>query len=232
MQGRVATLRSIMPRTVSKTSVPGRSTPAETPKQGALGVLGRKGRCRGGPAGDGTEFATHPVMELSSERTSGEWNHVKKLLGDLKTGMLITRDYRNGIHARPMMIAEVDDDVRISFITSVAGEKIEEVLRDPQVGVTLQRPGAFVAISGRAEVVLDAAEKQRVWSRLGQQWFHGPSDPRAGLISVRPERVEYWDKRGLRWFESALQALVGRALGQDQQLRLNPGGHGYSRLRA
>lgn len=157
-----------------------------------------------------------------------ELRRVRELLREFRSGMFVTRDYEGAVHSRPMLIAEVDDEARLSFLTQLQADKVEEVMREPQVGITLQSPGAFVAISGTARVILDVEEKRRIWCKATELWFEGPEDPFAGVIQVVPERLEYWDNRGMNNLKLAVQALLARA--QGKRLRLDSSQHGYVRL--
>lgn len=163
-------------------------------------------------------FAWHLGCTLAyMENQSKELKKACELLQDFRTGMLVTRDDQGGMHARPMMVAEVDAHLNISFITRLESEKVSELLRAPQVGVTLQHGGAFVAVAGLAKVIVDPAEKERVWSRANNIWFEGPDDPSAALISIVPQSIEYWDNRGLSSLKFVFQALVAKARGDDPE---------------
>lgn len=129
--------------------------------------------------------------------TDTEFEKCKELLGNFKTGMLITHSIEGGFHSRPMMLAEVDDSLAISFITSLESPKVEEILRDPSVGITLQGGSAFLAVQGNAKVITAMDERRRVFELTDEIWFEGPEDPDAAVIRVVPDQLEYWDRRGI-----------------------------------
>lgn len=136
-----------------------------------------------------------------------------ELLRSFRTGMLITSDNMDELHMRPMMVAQIDEDHQISFVTSLESSKVEEVRRRHQVSLTFQSSGAFLALKGYATVVTDNKEKARVWKLGSELWFDGPEDPNAALIQVQPESIEYWDQRGLNAFRFAFEAVRAAASG-------------------
>lgn len=151
-----------------------------------------------------------------------------ELLRDFSTGMLITHDAGGSFHGRPMMIAEVDEGGTISFITAREGEKVDEVVNNPEVGITLQGRASFVAVRGRAQVVSNVEEKRRVWSKMNELWFDSPDDPRAVLIQVSPKSIEYWDQRGLNALRFAFSAVQAAARGEAPQV--TPRQHGDAKF--
>lgn len=139
---------------------------------------------------------------------------VRDLLNKFDEGMLTTLNPHGELHSRPMMIARVDSDGVMSFVTALQSAKVDEVLRHPQVGLTLQSRGAFMSIAGMASIVVDIEEKKRVWSQLNEVWFEDPADPEAALIQLRPHLVEYWDNRGVNGLRFAFEAFRAAAKGE------------------
>lgn len=135
----------------------------------------------------------------------------KELLSSFRSGMLVTSAMDERPHARPMMIAEVDKDGMLSFVTALSSLKVDEIRRRPSVVLTMQSENAFVSAVGDAVIVTDAEEKRRVWAIAAGLWFQGPDDPEAALIQLQPETVEYWDQRGfnsLRFMFEAVRAVA------------------------
>jgi general stress protein 26 len=141
-----------------------------------------------------------------------------KLIRDFQTGMLITFGLEeDGPHARPMRIAGVDDDLMMTFVTSLDSPKVDEIRRRSAVGLTLQSKTAFVAINGYAVVVTDEEEKREHWQRVANLWFQSPDDPDAALVQVQPEIIEYWDQSGLNSLRIAFEAVKAAATGDEPQ---------------
>lgn len=88
----------------------------------------------------------------------------KELLSSFRSGMLVTSAMDDRPHARPMMIAEIDDDGMISFVTALSSLKVDEIRRRPSVVLTMQSDNAFVSAIGDASVITDPEEKRRVWA--------------------------------------------------------------------
>lgn len=81
--------------------------------------------------------------------------------------------------------------------TGPGSPKFKQMSKDPRVDVQFQvSPPDFTHIlcRGNAQIITDAAEKERVWSvfdyDLAQFWPGGPTDPNYALIGIRPVRVE------------------------------------------
>ena len=135
------------------------------------------------------------------------------LLDRFDTGMLCTRQSDGTIRARPMALAQVEDNGDLWFVTGIASGKVEEVLNDPHVLVTFQGRKRFVSLSERAEIVGDEERIEELWRDEWRAWFpQGKDDPRLALLHVRATEAEYWDEtRGARHaLEAAKAALSGK----------------------
>ena len=128
------------------------------------------------------------------------------LLSLFDTAMLVTRTEGGAMRARPLSIAESNDDGAMYFSTAIDSPKIEELAADSRVNVALQSGSRFVSITGRARVVKDRALIERLWSEAWRVWFPGgKDDPTLCLIAVEPEEAEYWDRSGARGIKSLFQ---------------------------
>lgn len=153
----------------------------------------------------------------------------KELLAGFSSGMLVTMAEDGLPHARPMSIVEVDESGRVSFVTALSSPKVEEILHRPAVVLTMQSDNAFVSASGDASIVTDVDEKERVWSLSAAIWFKGPDDPEAAVIQLKPDMVEYWDRRGLNSVRFLLEAV--RAVATGEAPREDSRGHARVRIR-
>lgn len=132
--------------------------------------------------------------------------HLKDMLKEFNTAMLVTRTDDGGLRSRPMAIAEARVDGVIYFSTAIDSPKIEELASDSRVNVALQSGSRFVSITGRARVVRDRALIERLWSEAWRVWFPGgKDDPTLCLIAVEPEEAEYWDRSGAKGIKSFFQ---------------------------
>lgn len=149
-------------------------------------------------------------------------NTVKEFLSiceDFDNAMLVTHGTEGDLVARPMVIANLDADGDLWFATDSGSMKVDEILAQPQVCVTLAGDGNFAAISGRAEVVTDRERIKSLWNESWKVWFpDGPTDPRIALIHVHAEMGEYWSNSGanrLKYLFEAAKSYVTGARGVD-----------------
>lgn len=161
-------------------------------------------------------------MNESSHRPR---EHVRSLLADFETAMLVTRAPSGELRSRPMIIADLEGDAELWFLTSIASGKIDEIAEESQVNVALSGPQAFVSISGVASVVGDPHLREKLWNESYRVWFpEGKDDPELTLIRVVPGTAEYWDLRGKRGLRQAWEAA--RALVRREKPAPAPGTHG------
>lgn len=139
------------------------------------------------------------------------------LIEEFDTAMLITHALDGRLRARPMAIAEHEPGGLLVFATRPEDEKLEEILRDPRVAVTLQGDGRYLSITGRARIDTDLTRAAEAWSPAMKLWFpEGAGDPDLTLILVAPETGEYWDRSGLLRLQFLWEA--GKALVRGEQL--------------
>jgi len=119
------------------------------------------------------------------------------LLSRFETAMLVTRTADGGMRARPLSIAESQDDGAMYFTTAVDSPKVEELEMDPHVNVVMQDGRHFVSLSGAATVVRDRGVIERLWRPSWKVWFPlGKDDPSLCLLRVDPTDAAYWDLTG------------------------------------
>ena len=112
--------------------------------------------------------------------------HLREVVSDFDTAMLVTRTATGDVRARPLALASPEtgadmlEDGVLYFPTSLSSPKIEEIAADPRVAVTMQDKRRFVSISGTARILSDRALVDRLWSEAWKVWFpKGKDDPRA-----------------------------------------------------
>lgn len=133
--------------------------------------------------------------------------------------MLITRSADNKLSARPMVIAQLEDDGDLWFATDVDSGKVEDLTADPQVAVTMSGGGSYVSISGQARVVRDREKIDQLWNESWRLWFpEGKSDPRLALINVTASQGEYWSHSGIERFQFLFDAAKAYATGQRPKM--------------
>jgi general stress protein 26 len=133
------------------------------------------------------ETTTHPNANIQK---------LGELVKSMKFAMLTTRDAEGHLRSRPMAVQQQEFHGDLWFFTSIKAPKVEEVLRDGRVNVSLANPDdqQYVSISGKAEIVRDHAKIAELWSPVYKAWFpKGLQDPDLALMRIHAEQAEYWD---------------------------------------
>lgn len=154
----------------------------------------------------------------------------EELVRDIKFAMLTTLDPKGGLRARPMAVLKSKFDGDLWFFTEDDSPKVDEVLEDRHVGLTLANPpDKFVSITGKASLVRDAKRQEELWTPFAKAWFpRGPHDPHLALLRVRVEAIEYWDipaSKMVRLFSLAKASMTGKRpenLGDHRHIDLTP----------
>jgi general stress protein 26 len=119
-----------------------------------------------------------------------------ELLGDMPIAMLTTLG-PSGPRSVPMARQEVEPDAELWFITARDTDHVRAIQQEPHVVLTFSSRDAWVAATGRAEVVDDDAKLAELWNTFAEAWLPGgPEDPQAVLLRVDVEQAEYWDTPG------------------------------------
>ena len=134
----------------------------------------------------------------TAQSTKADAEHFLQLCRAFDTAMFTTHARKGALHARPMILAEVDDAGHAWLMTDVRAEKVEELNEDARVSLTMQSDNRFATLAGKAEVVRDQAHVQRLWNAAWQVWFpEGPTDENIVLLKVKAQQGEYWDNAGI-----------------------------------
>lgn len=143
------------------------------------------------------------------------------LLTRFDTGMLITHTGSMGLHARPMAVAQVEDNCDLWFLTGLDSPKIDEIRYNDNVLVTFQnKRDEFITLSGRAELVRNADKIDELWHESFKVWFpQGQTDPNLVLLHVRTEQGEFWDNTGANKLSYMLESLRAYASGDTPNIQ-------------
>jgi len=160
--------------------------------------------------------------------------HLVSMLRDFSEATLVTRSRSGSLHGRPMSIAQVDDNVTIWFITSVASAKVDEVADDARATVILQSASRFACINGNAELVFDRQTIKTLWRDAYRVWLDGESNPDVVLVRFNAFDAEYWDKSGVPSLRHTLRAarayVTGHKLDEKPELQSDPESHAKLKL--
>lgn len=156
-------------------------------------------------------------MTSTSSQRSPENEDVKRLrelLEGFEVGMLITLG-EDELHARPMAVAEVTPDGRISFATARHTRKAADIEGDQRVAVTFQGKDRYVFLLGTADLRQDRARIDQLWRDSWRAWFpNGRDDPELVILEVFPAEAEAWDLSGLRGARHLFETARARATGE------------------
>ena len=149
-------------------------------------------------------------------------SHLVSLLRDFGAATLITRQRGGSLHGRPMAIAQVDDNVTLWFVTSIASAKVEEIAEDSRAMVTFQSPSRCVCLNGNAELVFDPRQIKALWKEEYRVWYQSETDPDLVLVRFHPFDAEYWDNHGWQkvktLYRTAKSFVTGKGETREVQL--------------
>lgn len=144
------------------------------------------------------------VAEPSSSASDPHVDHVSGLdalplvtraLSQFEPAVLMTSDGLGAIHAAP----RPDDDtprLRTLWFLADARTLLDwESHRRQVVTLTFQSPDerVYLTLSGRAEIVTDAAITARMWRPAFKRWFPGgPGDPRLLLVQFAAYDADFY----------------------------------------
>jgi general stress protein 26 len=152
-----------------------------------------------------------------------ETGHVWEMIKDNHAGLLITHD-RDGMDARPMATTVRREEGAIYILANKQEDSDRQIQFDRDVVLSFQNGASFVVVYGGAEVSDDRQKIRDLWNAFDKAWWDRPDDPRIRLITVRPDRAEYWESPGK--LVSYADMLVSAATGK----RPGAGEHGQVRL--
>lgn len=139
--------------------------------------------------------------------TDQPFEHFVELLDSFDDAMLVTQAEDGRLRARPMRIAERQDDCALVFVTSWESGKVDEIREESQVNVNLQGGGKYLSLSGTAVLNRDKQKIAELWNKTWEVWFpEGKDDPEITLIRVVPAEGEYWDMSDVQGLKFLIQA--------------------------
>ena len=127
---------------------------------------------------------------------------LSKKMQDIDFSMLFTRAENGAMAGRPMSNnGEVEYDGDSYFFALDSTTAVQDIKRDPVVALSLAgskgllgKPGLFIAVEGKAELIRDKASFTEHWTNDLDRWFEqGADTPGLTLIKVHAQRVHYWN---------------------------------------
>jgi general stress protein 26 len=138
-----------------------------------------------------------------------------EVLKRYNTAMLVTHG-ADGLDARPMQIARMEEDGRLWFLSGERSRKVDELNADSSALVVCQEDrGSYISVRGTARVLADRARARDLWQEPYRVWFPGgPDDPDLVVIDFDPEWAEYWDQEGTNKVRYMFKAAAAYARGR------------------
>ena len=163
---------------------------------------------------------------MSNNKTE-ELNKFKKLVEEVKTCMMMTKDAKGKMTARPMSNAKVDEDGSVWFFTNEFSGKVAQISHENEIFLTYAAPAAnsYVAFNAYAELTDEKSKIEELWTADMNAWFpEGKDDPKILLIHAKPIEAEYWDNTSSKivmFFNMIKSAITGKyTKGEHANLQL------------
>jgi general stress protein 26 len=152
-------------------------------------------------------------------------HEILALLADIEYAMLTTRSRDGSFNCRPLQTLQIDAHARFWFFTNTSSDKCADIRNDPRVNLAYADPARkiFVAILGQAELVVDRAKINELWTPAQLVFFpRGRDDPTLTLLKITPDSARYWDGN-----ESPVGLLLkfGKAVLRGKPSDLGHSGH-------
>jgi general stress protein 26 len=143
------------------------------------------------------------------------YEHVWRLVKDIRFGMLTTKDSDGSLSARPMTTVQKAFDGTLWFFTSRSSPPAFAIAAQPEVGLQYvdTHRDVYVSLSGEATIEHDRVRMEGLWSPPIQAWFpKGVDDPDLVMLRVDVYRAEYWDvkeSKPVQLFKMAKAVMKG-----------------------
>jgi len=136
-------------------------------------------------------------MTLTATSTQ-DIDHLAKLIRGIRIAMMTTVCKDGSLCSRPMTIVNPDFDGGLWFFTKVDSATTGSVEEEGQVNVTYEnsQESIYVSLSGRATLVLDPQQNEKLWHEDLRMWFpDGLNDPQLALLRIDVDKWAYWDSQ-------------------------------------
>ena len=138
---------------------------------------------------------------------------IAELLKGIHIAMINTVGTDGSISSRPMAVQGKPFDGKLWFLTRVSSEKVDEILQDQHVTLTLTdtSDAKYLVLKGRATISQDRAKIGELWNSMYKAWFpKGEADPEIAVLRVDVAEAEYWQAssssliRGAKYLAAAV----------------------------
>ena len=127
---------------------------------------------------------------------------ISEKMRDIDFAVLSTKTDGGEVAGRPMSNnREVEFDGDSFFFTMNSTRTVQDIRRDPKVGLAYQGKSGmlgmrpfFLVVEGHAELIQDKEQFAEHWTKDLDAWFEqGVDTPGLTLLKVVAERLHYWD---------------------------------------
>ena len=125
-----------------------------------------------------------------------ELKKIQELLSSSKVCMMSTYHVEAGIHTRPMVYQQIEDDGTIWFFTNEYSPKVEEISVNNEISLSFinESKKNYVILTGKASLSKDEQKMKELFNPIVKAWFpKGLEDPKLALLKVELNSAEYWD---------------------------------------
>ncbi|WP_019585424.1 pyridoxamine 5'-phosphate oxidase family protein [Deinococcus apachensis] len=156
-------------------------------------------------------------MEQQHEHPSREETikEMAAVMKNVKFAMLTVMTEDGHLQAHPMTTQQTEFDGDVWFIGGRDTQQVQAMAARPQVNVSYadHGKGAYVSISGAAQLVEDRAKLEELWTDAYKAYFPGGiDDPSVQLVKIEAQGGEYWGSDGKlkNMFQQARAAITGK----------------------
>lgn len=121
---------------------------------------------------------------------------IQDLLSSSKVCMMSTYANGTGIHTRPMVYQQIEDDGTIWFFTNEYSPKVEEISVNNEISLCFinESESNYLILKGKASLSNDEQKMKELFNPIVNAWFpNGLDDPKLALLKVDLTSAEYWD---------------------------------------
>ena len=143
-------------------------------------------------------FIIERTETMTNATISEDIDHLQNLIRGIRIVMMTTVCRDGSLCSRPMATQEPQFDGGLRFFTKADSAKVGEVEEEGQVNLTYENSlqSVFVSLSGRATLVQDRQQIEKLWTEDLMAWFpEGLNDPQLALLQVDVCKWSYWDAR-------------------------------------
>jgi general stress protein 26 len=158
---------------------------------------------------------------------SSDRKKLYEMIDDIEIAMLTTVEKSGSLHTRPMANQAADKGGAIWFFTDKDGGVAKNVKANPKVSLGYAGSGAYVSLSGKAEMVDDQAKIDALWSKSVEAWFpKGKNDPNLVLLKVDPDTGEFWSfpsaplSQAIGYVKAKLTGEAADDIGENKKVSL------------